>query len=728
MSAALDESLATTRSKPAHTIGLLACVVLFTSLIAWLKFDIINDRMLPIGYGMPLCIFLLFRDRRFLWPAVFVFAGLSYIKLFYWLPHHDPYNLWRGREWIAFMLVAADLLLIASIVHVSIGAIDRRATALAQLNRSNVDLLRRDQEIARQNQELQSQAEELERQTEELRVSNDELVRREQMMESLLSLSRALAGEMSSAQTLNKVCHAVGELIDGQGSAAIIVERRGEEIHVICQHGFGDDGLDRECWPAKSSFSSIVLERNRTGYIENLALRSDLVVPQPKSGPAMKSVLSTPLRVRGRNVGALEVYRPEPQSWSDEQINIIESLAAQTSISLEATSLFEEVEKERARLSAVLMTIPVGVAICNERCQEITYNPAAARMLGVTANMPVRAAGTQRRWQTFAQGREVPRENSPIYRAAVDGDEIVAEERELIFRGGRRLTLLVSASPLRNEEGAITGAVSAFSDVTELKRLQLELDSRRRQAEEETVRKGRLLAAVSHDIRTPANAIGLLAELLVRTGDSPARAGEIPQIAQDMRNSALSLVNLVTDVLDLTRYDAGHVDLSESEFSLGELLEDESRQYEHLARGKGLNYICNTRAAPQRIRTDRVKLSRVLSNLIGNAIKFTDQGNVVCEAELLDDGRLAIRVSDTGPGIPPEHREQIFDEYFQLKNTRRAHQTGSGLGLAISRRLVEAMGGTISVTENNGQGSTFIVTLPASSVTSRVAGRDAHQG
>src|SRR6185312_13635060 len=154
-----------------------------------------------------------------------------------------------------------------------------------------------------------------------------------------------------------------------------------------------------------------------------------------------------------------------------------------------------------------------------------------------------------------------------------------------------------------------------FVDISSQKELQRELDVRRREAEEASVRKTRFLAAVSHDIRTPANAISLLAELIRRTASNPAMAADVPNLAQELHGSAVSLVNLLSDVLDIARFDSDKVEMQESEFALNALLQDEQRQLQPLAREKGLTLEVIAPAEPLVIRTDRIKLARVLGNL-----------------------------------------------------------------------------------------------------------------
>jgi PAS domain S-box-containing protein len=702
----------------APSIGVkLAVVFAIVGLMAAVRLGLFWHRVMPIAFGVPLVVFVWLRDRRLLWLTVATFAGVTILKYALFTPISEGSDTAIAplERFVDVSLVLVDLLVISLVVDLVIRHADKLERRHAELAESNDELAAREEEIARQNEELQSQTEELERQTEELRVTNEELARREKMLESLLSLSRALAAEVTAAETMNKVCQALGELVNGPGTATAIVERKGENMQILCHQGFGPDGPVRESWPLRSSFEALVLERNRTGFLENADLRPDLTLPQPRSGPPVRSVLAAPLRVGGTSVGALEVYHAEPHAWSDEQINLIESLAAQASISLEASRLFEDVDNERQRLLAVLRTIPIAVKIANADGSDIRLNPAGAILYGVAPDVPLDAADLRARMKVYRNGQLLQPEAYAINRA-LRGIEVAGEEIEIVFSSGRRLTLLFSAAPIRDRSGKITGAVAAFADIAEQKRMQLELDTRRRQAEEESVRKTRFLAAVSHDIRTPANAISLLAELLQRTSTSPGLIDEVPEIARDLKSSSLSLVNLVSDVLDLTRFDSGKVDLNEAEVALANVMTDEYRQFQQAAKDKRLAFHCEPPAGRLIVRTDRVKLSRILGNLIANAIKFTEAGSVTVDGARLPDGRVQIRVIDTGSGIPPEHQDRIFDEYYQLKNPGRDRNAGTGLGLAISRRLIQAMGGDISLTSTPGRGSTFVVTLPATCV------------
>jgi signal transduction histidine kinase len=699
------------RRRPPLGLG-VAVALMLIALMYWLRLRQPAGVFLPIGYGVPVIIIAAFRSRKLLWAstAAFVLLGILRFAVFN--------HLWEYEAMVAF-----DLLVISSILDIWINTGRALERHNLELDAINVDLAAREEEIARQNEELQSQTEELERQSEELRVANEELAHREKILEILLSLSRSLHTEMSRSDIMSRICETLGLLINGPGVAAAIIEQCGERMHVRCHHGFGPAGLREESMAPHESFASLVLGKGRTGYIEDATARPDLRIPQPREGDPMVAILATPLRVRGVPVGSLEVYCRHKTTWNQEQVALIESLAAQTSVSLEAAQLFESIAQERSRFEAVLRTVPVAVAVCNAGCTQIRLNPAGAAFLNVPVDQPFGRDDLGRLWQSYRNGKLLEIPDYPILRAARMAEEVRGEELEVLLPGGRRLACLTYARPIRSAEGKVEGAVAVFVEITAQKELQRELDTRRREAEEASVRKTRFLAAVSHDIRTPANAISLLAELIRRTASNPALAAEVPDLAQELHGSAVSLVNLLSDVLDIARFDSDKIDLQESEFAINALLQDEQRQLQPLAREKGLTLEVNAPADSLVVRTDRIKLARVLGNLIGNAIKFTERGGVRVDAQRNGHNAIRISISDTGVGIAPEHLAHIFDEFFQLRNPERDRAKGSGLGLTICRRLVDAMGGELEVQSAPGQGSTFIITLPGFAMVPQMVNR-----
>ena len=256
----------------------------------------------------------------------------------------------------------------------------------------------------------------------------------------------------------------------------------------------------------------------------------------------------------------------------------------------------------------------------------------------------------------------------------------------------------------------------------EITRQNEELDRRRREAEEGSDRKSRLLASASHDIRSPVSAICLMTEVIRRSSDDPALAAQIPGLAQRLQANARSLADLVSDVLDASSFDSGRVSFHERKLSLNALLVEECDRLLPLAEAKGLHLAAELPEPAIWLRADKVTLARIFGNLLGNAIKFTETGGVAVTAELMTEQAVLIRVRDTGIGIAPENLARIFDEYAQMNNPGRDRTRGWGLGLAICRRLVEGIGGKITVESHLNHGSVFSVHLPASCVVDRPQG------
>lgn len=683
-----------------------------------------NNIMAPVLYGVPITCVVWMRDRRWLW--IFVLASvLLTICIGVWgRPPTYPEGWWPAV--INRTFVAATVLAVAALAQLQSEALEMArlqreslAQQNAELEELNEQISQREEEIVRQNEELQSQAEELERQSEELRLSNEELASWEKRLEQLLELSRSLTAELDRKEILHKICESLGLLSEGRHAA--VLESQGEELRLVCHHGFGPDGPEEEVIPRAKSFAALVMSVGQTAYVEDIELRPELRLPRSRGDAPFRSVLASPLFVRGRAIGVIEVYSLQPHAWGQSDVSMIESLTAQASVSLQGAELVDQIRSERRRFEAAFRTVPFGLAITDDpQCRDVRINPAAAALFNValTDNVsPHTPLGARLAARLFHGDEAAGVDGHPLMRAA-RGEEFGQEEFELSLPHGKRASLLTSAAPILSGDGRILGAVCAFVDVSVQKAFERELEMRRREAEEASVRKTRFLAAVSHDIRTPANAIGLMVELVRRYAADPKLAHEIPQLADHLQRNTAALMELVDDMLDLSRFDSGKVEMLESEFLLNQLIAQEVEHLQPIARDKGIELTFESKSDDARVQTDRVKLARVLGNLIGNALKFTERGYVRVESLLTEDPRrrLLVRVNDTGVGIAPEHLASIFDEFAQMNNPARDRGKGSGLGLAICRRLLDVMGGMVEVESELGRGTTFTVALPASTL------------
>ena len=249
-------------------------------------------------------------------------------------------------------------------------------------------------------------------------------------------------------------------------------------------------------------------------------------------------------------------------------------------------------------------------------------------------------------------------------------------------------------------------AVIAIQNV----RLFTEIQEKSRQLEVASQHKSQFLANMSHELRTPLNAILGYTEMMV-----DGLYGDLPEKAQTtlerVQSNGKHLLGLINDVLDLSKIEAGQLVLAAEDYSVADMVSTVMAATESLAKTKNLALEANVAAGLPRGVADSRRLAQVLLNLVGNAIKFTDEGKVEIRAVRADDN-FEISVVDTGPGIAPADQAKIFEEFQQVDNTSTRKKGGTGLGLSISRKIVELHGGRITVESEVGKGSTFKVTLP----------------
>jgi signal transduction histidine kinase len=232
-----------------------------------------------------------------------------------------------------------------------------------------------------------------------------------------------------------------------------------------------------------------------------------------------------------------------------------------------------------------------------------------------------------------------------------------------------------------------------------------ELRAQKTAAEAAVLARSRFLAAASHDLRQPMHALTLLVEALKEKLRGPA--GEPLRLAEHIEASAHAMEGLLNALLDISKLDAGVVVARPECFVVGTVFERLAKQYAPLAEEKGLEL--RVHASTVAVYTDPVLLERILSNLLANAIRYTDRGRVVLGLRRVQKDWARFEVHDSGRGIPESFRERIFEEYFQLENPERGRDKGLGLGLAIVRRLARLLGSPVEVRSQLGQGSTFSV-------------------
>ena len=459
-----------------------------------------------------------------------------------------------------------------------------------------------------------------------------------------------------------------------------------------------------------------IARHHQASVAESLALRFenlDLIhhlSASERQAKAASVALQEEVVVRRRMEEALRVARDDLEARVQERTAALS--ASNTALQAEVAAR-EQAEKalqhERDLLEVTLASIGDAVMATDATAALTFLNPVAEALTGWPAREAIGRHIVEVCHLIDEQTRQVV--ENPVAKALREGRGVgLANHTVLVARDGRETPVADSGAPIRDKRGHVQGVVMVFRDITESQQAEAALIQAKEMAEAADRTKSEFLATMSHELRTPLNVILGYTELLLEGEAGSLTAAQLDLFRRIERNGRV-LFELILMLLDLNRLEAGHLPVEVTVVWVAELLAEIRAETQGLCDQSGLACVWRVEAQLPTIYTDPGKLKVVLKNLLSNAVKFTKEGSITVEAQAQGAG-VVISVADTGIGIPADAQAFIFEPFRQVDSSTTRPYSGSGLGLHIVRRLLELLGGTVTVESEVGRGSTFRVWVP----------------
>ena len=611
----------------------------------------------------------------------------------------------------------------------------------AELEETNLNLEKRIEQEARLKAEIEEANRHLEKRiadrTRELNALTGQADSRARFETAQSELVAVLQAETTLADVALSAITSVVEFL-GVPIGAIFIQSEKEEKHLYYRlasqpHDYITDA------PTRFTLNEGLVGRTAASAKSMVTelRRGEMSVSAGIGEISLGVVHHVPTIHKDRVVAVLEIA--DRESLTEICIQWLEKAAANIATAIVLTrdqdqlkAVFEQVTDSEQQVRHILNAAGEGVYGIDAEGRITFCNPAALNILGYDSDEELLGKNHHGLLHhTLPDGSPFPAEECPLRESLTLGRPVAVED-ELFWRAGNTsFPVDVKSNPIVQDE-KVTGAVITFADITERKaatealqnqveelatarramlNMMKDLDEEKKKAEDATQAKSDFLANMSHEIRTPMNAVIGMSHLALKTELDPKQHDYLVKI----QSSAQALLGIINDILDFSKIEAGKMDMEIIDFSLDQALDNVANLVGVKSQEKGLELLLKVDPdLPNDLRGDPLRLGQVLVNLSNNAVKFTEEGEIVISAGLMEmaDGQAKVRfgVRDTGIGLTEEQRGKLFQAFSQADASTTRKYGGTGLGLTISKRLVEMMGGEIWVESEPGVGSEFIFT------------------
>lgn len=418
------------------------------------------------------------------------------------------------------------------------------------------------------------------------------------------------------------------------------------------------------------------------------------VLQRAKIG-GVESILAAPLKVKSQTLGVIQVFSEKENNFDLADLRLWSILASQAAIIVNSATMYRQLEEDRKKDEALLISIGEGVLAIDKDKKIIHFNTAGEKMTGFLAEELFGRTVTETVGLFDKTKSPVAVIDSPLEEVLTTGKPIVSRDYFLKKRNGTFFPVYLSLAAIRNVEDEITGAILVFRDIT----AEIELEQMKQE----------IISLSTHELRAPITAIkGYLAMIL--DGDTGSISSQTKETLVGVMAVNQRLADLVNDLLNVSRIEQGRIKIMLQDVDLSMLITQTIREYQPQAYAKNLKLTFDDKPIP-RVKADPIRIREVLNNLLSNAIKYTLKGSIKISVKK-NNQEVICQVKDTGVGISQQDQKKLFEKFYRIKKRETIEVTGSGLGLWITKKLLEMMKGKIWVESEEGKGSTFSFSLP----------------
>ncbi len=515
---------------------------------------------------------------------------------------------------------------------------------------------------------------------------------------ALLDTMAVLSAELELSRVLQAVLERAVSLLGVTGGEVAIYEEQAQELVVVASQDIGKDSTGTRLKPGEGAMGTVARTHEPIiipSYAEWLGRSTKY------SDVTIHSVMAAPLLIGRRLVGAIATVHSDPaRVFGPEDMRLLNLFAPQAAVAIENARLYTEAQRQKQYFEELLQNSPVAIVTLDREYRIVSCNPNFERLFGYSSSEAV-GRNLDELITTEATRSEAEQYTREALDRAVHG---IGRRRR---KDGTLVDVEVLGVPVM-VDGERVGLMGLYHDITELLRA-------RQQAESANSAKSQFLASMSHELRTPLNAIIGYSEMLQEEAEDLGH-GEFGGDLQKIHTAGRHLLSLINNVLDLSKIEAGRMELHLEDFDANAMLDDVVTTVRPLV-DKNSNRLQVERAdSLGSMRADLTKVRQMLLNLLSNACKFTENGKITLAAERGEDGGREIvtfSVTDTGIGMTPEQMDRLFEAFSQAEASTTSKYGGTGLGLAITRSFCDMMGGDVQVVSAPGEGSTFTIRLPA---------------